>query len=231
MHSSHERSPSKPSYYDTVAALRREPWWHRPWQFFKRQRDSAWFWAVEVGSAVLTVVVRKEDPALVQTLAAMGVATAIGVTVWLIGFLIGPHLWRRDAEKLMPPFDDQHTRVVSRLLRTQLLENPPDEHGAGTALEALFQLRLNLAVGVTLEECSKLLRDVYVNGRRARKQDNEAALLGFLAELSMLHLVRREGDRFYLTEFGKDVIDRQSVYLEEFELAEDGTVTMAQAQA
>lgn len=214
------------SYYSAAAALRRETLRERASALWKRNRDAPWFWAVEVGFALLAAVLARDESPVRQALAAAGASIGVALVIWLSGFVAAPYLWRRDALKLLPPFEDNYARAQQRLLAIQLLEQPPDELGVGTAFEALFQIHTHLATGVTVAECARHLSRIYGDGSTPTKHDANAVLDSFLAELSMLHVVRRDGNRFYLTDFGKDFLDRNMLFMTDLVVAEDGTLSL-----
>jgi hypothetical protein len=215
------------SYFSAAAALRKETLWERGCSEWKLHFGSHWFWAAEVGSGLGAALLTKDESGLYQALAATSASAGVALLVWLVGFGSAPYLWRRDARELLPPFDDNYQRASQRLRGIQLLETPPDDEGTGTAFEALFQLHPYLATGVTVAECAELFGRIYGSGEPANENDEHTIRISFIAELSMLRVVRREGDRFYLTDFGKEFLDRHMMFLSDLEVAADGTLALA----
>lgn len=213
-----------PSYYEECAALRATTLRGIAWEFWKGQAQRPWFWIVEVAlGGVVIWLTDDEWSKLIQALFSCGAVVVFAIAIYFAGLLLAPYIWRRRAAPLLPPFDDATSRALQVLMNLDVEGQNIETGERETAFQALFHLHNHLCVGVTAKECARLLAFIYGGAEDPGKEAIDEARIGFLAELSMLHIVERKGKRFYLTEWGKNFLDKYILY-DDIDIAPDGSL-------
>lgn len=215
------KPPEEPSYYRRAGELRRETLWSRGWRLWKQAFHSWQFWTGEVAAVGGAAMLASDVAPWVQALATIGAAVGLGLAVYAACLLIAPYLWRRDAKRLLPPFNDLYDRTAQRLLSHELGKQDPAEQGVGTAFDALYRLHSRFAIGLTAKACALRLSQIYGDGSAPDDQEIDLVKDDFLAELVILHLIERRGKRFFLTTFGKNFLEQHVLYIDH-ELGHDG---------